>query len=126
MPIISGYVESGRKLGRTLGFPTANVALDSSISVPSGVYLSRIQIEGGEWLQSITNIGVNPTIDTQTALRSESYIFDFEGDIYGKQVAIELLDHLRDEIQFNSIEELQKQIREDVNQARLAHNPPRI
>lgn len=114
--IIKGRVESGRKLGRTLGFPTANVALDPSLQVEIGVYLSKILI-GDQWLDGVTNVGINPTVGGNTK-RSESHIFNFSGDLYGKHITIKLLDQLRGEMRFNSIEALRQQIIKDVERAK--------
>ncbi|MFI3269687.1 MAG: riboflavin kinase [Rikenellaceae bacterium] len=116
MYLISGIVESGRKLGRTLGFPTANIALDPSQRTPIGVYVSRVEIEG-VWHAAVTNVGTNPTVGGNS-LRSESYIFDFEGDLYGCTIRIELQKMIRGEMKFGSVEALRKQIELDVATAR--------
>ncbi len=121
MPILklSGVVESGRKLGRTLGFPTANIAIDPNIAIEIGVYLSRVEVDG-VWRDSVTNVGTNPTVGGN-ALRSESYIFDFDDDLYGEQITIDLICRLRGEMRFDSIEALQHQIESDVAHAQELH-----
>ncbi len=116
MYLISGIVESGRKLGRTLGFPTANIAIDPSQRIAIGVYVSRVEIDG-VWHAAVTNVGTNPTVGGNS-LRSESYIFDFEGDLYGCTIRVELLVQLRGEMKFSSIEALRQQIELDVATAR--------
>ncbi len=124
MSTIKGIVIKGQQLGRTLNFPTANVALDSTTqSIESGVYLSRVQIDGindNSWFDSITNIGTNPTVNS-VLKRSESYIFDFSDDIYGRHITIELGDKLRDEMKFHSVESLREQINRDVICAKARH-----
>ncbi len=111
-----GVVVRGRSLGRSLGFPTANVELSSDVDVESGVYLSTIYLDGASY-NGVTNIGTNPTVG-EVSRRGESYIFDFDGDIYDKLIGVELRDHLRGEIRFDSVEALRAQILKDVEQAR--------
>lgn len=113
--LIEGVVVEGRKMGRTLGFPTANINLDNQYaSISNGVYRSRVSI-GGECYDAVTNIGVNPTVG-EVRRRAESHIFDFVGDIYGITIQIELCDKLRDESRFSSLDQLKAQIEQDVAQ----------
>ncbi len=114
--VIKGVVIEGRKMGRQLGFPTANVAVGGGVVIESGVYLSRVKI-GEVIYDAVTNIGTNPTVGG-VERRSESYILDFEGDIYGEFISIEVGRKLRAEICFDSIESLRKQILVDISQAR--------
>ncbi len=115
--VIEGVVVSGRRLGHTLGFPTANVEMsEGSETVESGVYLSRVEIEG-EFYWGVTNIGTNPTVGG-VKRRSESYILDFGGDLYGCHIRVELRAFLRGEVRFESVEALCRQIEQDVEQAR--------
>ncbi len=110
--VIKGVVVHGRTLGRTLGFPTANLVLDPCLSVERGVYSSRVLV-GGESYKGVSNVGVKPTVGGSVCAL-ECHIIDFEGDIYGEDIEVELLDKLRNEIHFNSIEELRTQIAKDI------------
>ncbi len=114
--VIEGVVIEGRKMGRQLGFPTANVALDREVKIESGVYLSRIKIGDIEY-DAVTNIGTNPTIGEVTQ-RAESYILEFDKDIYGQTISIKLGAKLREEARFENIEALRQQISKDIE---LAH-----
>lgn len=108
-----GVVKEGKKLGRQLGFPTANTEMPSGMIEPSkGVYQSIISIDGKEYT-SITNIGSNPTVENILP-RAETYIYGFSDNIYGKTVYVSLMRKIRDEKKFNSIDELKKQIEKDI------------
>jgi len=112
-PII-GTVAEGRKLGRTIGFPTANINLaEDKLLPPNGVYASKIKIQGIEKL-GITNIGINPTVTTEGVRKAESYIFDFDEDIYGEELVVQLCHFIRPEQSFSGIDELKTQISIDV------------
>lgn len=114
--IISGRVERGRALGREIGYPTANVEVGSETSIEMGVYRSKVEFSGRSY-HAITHVGTNPTVGGNP-LRSESFIFDFEGDIYGEIIRIELLEFIRGEEHFPTIEALLEQINRDVEQVR--------
>jgi len=117
LPVI-GVVEEGRKLGRTIGFPTANINLSGDkLLPPKGVYASKVQIRGIEKF-GITNIGVNPTISTEGVRKAESYIFDFDENIYGEELVVQLYHFVRPERSFSGVEELKLQIAEDVKVVR--------
>ena len=111
--IIQGVVSRGRCLGRELGFPTANITIPEGVSLTSGVYRSRVGVGGVEY-DAITNIGENPTVGN-TSRRVESHIFNFEGDIYGQTITVELVEFIRKERKFESLEQLRAQIERDVN-----------
>lgn len=112
--IIEGEVISGRKLGRELGFPTANIRVENNMVPLFGVYAVSIKIAGEDAsLHGIANLGIKPTFDEVEPLL-EVNIFDFDQDIYGKHVTIELLKYIRPEKKFNDIEELKSQIACDV------------
>ncbi|MFI3278438.1 MAG: riboflavin kinase [Rikenellaceae bacterium] len=114
MITIKGVVEQGRRLGRELGFPTANIAIDPTLGVENGVYESWISIEGHpKPLRSISNIGSNPTIG-KTARRMETHIIGESLNLYGEVVTITLGRKLRSEMKFNSLEELKAQIKKDL------------
>lgn len=111
---IKGMVEHGKKLGRTLGFPTCNVQpAKEKIMPPNGVYLGRVCVEG-KWHNAITNIGVKPTVTNQKKLLAESFLFDYAGNAYGKSVVIELHQFRRPEEKFADIEEMKRCIDEDI------------
>lgn len=111
---ITGQVEHGKKLGRTLGFPTLNVAWqENKLVPPRGVYLSNIQVDG-KWFHGISNVGVKPTVSKEERVLIESFLFGYEGNAYGKEVAIDLLAFRRPERKFGSVAELKACIDEDI------------
>ena len=119
---IQGHVVSGRARGRTIGFPTANIELSAPYVLPvNGVYGVNIIIDGVTH-NGIMNLGVRPTFEEgETQPSIEVHIFDFDGDIYGKHVTVELLYFLRPEKKFASVEELVGQIRQDIRQCKARH-----
>ncbi len=115
---ILGTVESGRQLGRTIGFPTANLRAHNEQFPPDGVYAVRCQV-GGSALTGVANIGVRPTVAAAGAERTlEVHLFDFEGNLYGQDLEVTFAEHLRSEQSFDGIEALKGQIRCDVEAAR--------
>ncbi len=107
----------GRHLGRTLGFPTVNQAVDAKKAMPKyGVYLCGVFF-GGKKRFGIANVGVKPTVDGNEPL-CETHIFDFQGDLYGKSVKIEFLEFIRPEKKFASVADLKAQVLADINAAR--------
>ncbi|MGB6130020.1 MAG: bifunctional riboflavin kinase/FAD synthetase [Psychrilyobacter sp.] len=111
---IIGRVVHGKKYGRQLGFPTANLKLMDKIYPPFGIYGAKVQIEGyGEIYDGVVNIGRNPTLK-DGELSVETHILNFSDYIYGKKVIVELIKNLRTEKKFNSIDELKKAIANDV------------
>ncbi|MCL2052666.1 MAG: riboflavin biosynthesis protein RibF [Lachnospiraceae bacterium] len=110
----SGTVKEGLRLGRTLGFPTANLSLpETKVLPPNGVYLSKVMTSAGEF-KGISNIGVKPTIEGGRRPGAETYIYDFAGDLYGTEIQVFLEDFIRPEKKFASIEELKEQVNEDI------------
>lgn len=108
-------VIDGDKRGRRLGFPTMNQELPNGLVLPRfGVYGSEITIDGRKY-KGITNIGKRPTVGTERIL-SETYIIDFDGDIYGKNAEVRLLNFIRPEKKFNSFEDLAAQIETDIKE----------
>jgi len=114
---IRGPVVRGHERGRGIGFPTANIAVTPDRAMPAfGVYVTRAHVAGRTYA-SATNIGVNPTFsDARPAI--ESYILDFEGDLYGRELRIEVLHRLRGEIKFSGVEALVAAIAADVQATR--------
>lgn len=111
-----GEVVEGDKVGRLMGSPTANQLFESGFIVPaSGVYASVVVLDGKEYC-GVTNIGIRPTFN-KSQLRSETFIEDFSGNIYGKNIEIRLLEHIRGEKKFGSMEELAVQIKLDAERA---------
>ena len=112
---ITGKVVEGKKLGRTLGFPTANILPNESHKlIPAiGVYHTSIEIEGVSY-KSATSIGLNPTVENIDVPKIETYIFDFNEDIYGKEVTLKFHHYIRGEEKYDSIEELKSAIEKDV------------
>ncbi len=119
---IAGRVVPGKRLGRKLGFPTANIEVgEKQKLVPAaGVYACRVTLVDGSNHASMVNIGCRPTVDDGDAVSVEAHIFDFSGDIYGEEVRLEFVKRLRDEPRFDSIESLTTQLHADAVQARKA------
>ncbi len=113
--MVRGIVVHGKKLGRTLGFPTVNLVPPQSKLMPrSGVYRSVIIVEGKEY-KGISNVGYKPTVsDDKNICGVETYIYDFEDDVYGKEIKVAFCEFCRPEKKFDSIEELKEQIRQDM------------
>ncbi len=109
---VKGTIVKGKQLGRTLGFPTINLLPDEiKVLPPNGVYISKTHILG-KMYHSLTNIGNNPTVNGKEKM-VETFIFDFTEDVYGENVTIELLKHVRAERKFNSLAELMDQMNKD-------------
>jgi riboflavin kinase/FMN adenylyltransferase len=118
-PRIQGMVVSGDRRGRTLGFPTANLALTAAYLLPAnGIYAVFAELDGAR-LPAVASIGVRPTFGVNERL-AEVYILDFERDIYGQRLGVSLVKRLRDELRFNSADELVAQMHHDVAEARGA------
>ena len=111
--IILGEVIYGKQLGRVIGFPTANLKFENKIYPEFGVYGAKIHIQGDDKVYNgVMNIGRNPTVDKDN-LSVETHIFDFDKDIYGKYILIEIFENIRKEVKFGSIDELKNQIDKD-------------
>jgi len=114
---VTGNVVEGKKLGRTIGFPTANLRTVDAQLPPSGVWVVRARLLDGSDVGGVANIGVCPTIGGTT--RSlEVHLLDFQGDLYGKNIEIQFLNYLRPEAKFPSLEALRLQIQSDTSTAR--------
>jgi riboflavin kinase/FMN adenylyltransferase len=117
---IEGTVEQGDKRGRTIGFPTANVALGEHLRPRFGVYAVRALIDGQEskgWRNGVANLGRRPTIG-KLQENFEVHVFDFDGDLYGKTLRAALVDFIRPEMKFSGLDQLKAQIAADANAAR--------
>jgi riboflavin kinase/FMN adenylyltransferase len=114
---VEGRVVRGAERGRQLGFPTANLHPQNRVIPRGGVYVTATLIEGA-WRRSVTNIGTRPTFGHAGDPSIETYIMDWEGDLYGDVVRVRFLRRLRDERRFASVEELKSQIEADAARAR--------
>jgi len=117
---IEGRVEQGDQRGRTLGFPTANLALGDYVVPALGVYAVRVMIdEAGEsaWYPAVANLGRRPTVGG-TRIQLEVHLFDFDQDLYGRHLRVRLIEFLRPEKKFDGLEGLRAQIAEDSLRAR--------
>ncbi len=111
---ISGIVEHGKHLGHTIGIPTVNILPpDNKLLPPFGVYKSTVVI-GEETYNGMTNIGRKPTVSSDNQVGVETYIYDFDRDVYGKYIEVKLLEFKRPEMKFGSVEELKKQMESDI------------
>lgn len=111
---IFGTVLHGHEIGRTLGLPTINLIPDQDkLLPPNGVYVSKTKV-GDKYYAGITNIGKKPTVGPNEPVGVETYLFDWEGDLYGAEVEVMLFHYKRPEQQFESLESLKNQIRRDV------------
>ena len=111
---MEGIVENGMHLGRKMGFPTVNLyPPEEKLMPPYGVYYSDVFCDGCMY-HGITNIGVKPTVQQTKVVNAETYLYDFDRDIYGKKIQLELLKFKRPEQKFRDLAALQKQLRQDV------------
>ena len=115
-----GTVIQGEQIGRTLGFPTANMRLDGSNRLRHGIYAVKVLVEGKIY-DGVASYGRRPTFDNGAPLL-ESFLFDFSGNLYGKDVEVQFVDWIRPELKFDSVEALIVQMQDDVRvaKARLA------
>lgn len=108
---ISGEVVHGKKLGRTMGIPTANLLIPEGILVPAfGVYATRVILPDGQEKLAVTNVGVRPTVGQSELVTVEPWILDFEGDLYGQNIRVDFYHRLRGEKKFSGLAELQQEI----------------
>lgn len=119
---VGGEIVHGRKLGRTLGMPTINqIPREEKLLPPRGVYYSYVMY-GDRKLPSITNIGVKPTVTDKVVMGVETYIYDFDEDVYGEELEVYLLYFKRPEMRFDSVDALMKQMSEDIEEGRKYHS----
>ena len=118
--VLTDTVRTGYRLGRKLGAPTINMRFDEGVLVPAhGVYAGRLRLEGetaDRW--AVTNVGVRPTVSDSSQVSVESYILDYEGNLYGRRVHLEFLDFLRPERKFADTDALKAQIARDAGEVR--------
>ncbi|HEX8512672.1 MAG TPA: bifunctional riboflavin kinase/FAD synthetase [Allosphingosinicella sp.] len=114
---IEGIVEHGDKRGREIGYPTANIALGPYLRPRFGIYAVRGRLADGTVLQGAANLGIRPTFEPPKELL-EPYFFDFRGDLYGRTLEVELVDFLRPEARYDSLDALKAQMAADCEEAR--------
>ncbi len=116
---IVGKIVHGNRIGRTLNTPTANIIPpENKLLPPNGVYVSKCKIDG-KYYKGVTNIGYKPTVDMEKKqLGVETYFLDYDGDLYGKVLEIELIKHTRPEKKFNNLKELERQLLADKDECR--------
>ncbi len=133
--VLTGFVNHGKKLGSTLGFPTVNLRFPAGVIVPAhGVYATRVwvlpnypdnheppgpkHLPGEGPYLAVTNVGVRPTVDSGDTVNVEGYILDFHGDLYGRAVRVEFFDYLRPEKKFDSLDALHDEVMRNAQQTR--------
>ncbi|HSP47880.1 MAG TPA: bifunctional riboflavin kinase/FAD synthetase [Clostridiaceae bacterium] len=116
--MLRGTVVGGKKIGRKIGFPTANMTYDNKYLIPKiGVYYTNITVKG-ILHRGISSVGYNPTIMNGQKLSIETYILDFDEDIYGEEVRLYFLEYMRGEVKYDSLDALVEQLVKDREQAR--------
>ena len=113
-----GEVIHGKKLGRTLGFPTANMKIDGQAGLKHGIYAVRFRRQNGELHDGVASFGRRPTVDSDGAPLLETFLFDFSGDLYGETAFVSFYGFLRGEIKFEGLEALIEQMKHDDAEAR--------
>lgn len=119
---IEGVVVRGDGRGRTIGIPTANIDSQRELLPRVGVYATRVVLDDGRVVPSVTNVGLRPTFQGE-GVRVEAHLFDFDGDLYGRRVRLDVVARLRDEKRFNGVDALVAQIHEDVAAAKAILAP---
>jgi riboflavin kinase/FMN adenylyltransferase len=122
---VEGVIIRGERRGHTIGFPTANLHPRNRVIPRYGVYATATLVDG-VWRRSITNIGIRPTFGGDSEPSIESYVFDFDSDLYGAVLRVRFLHRIRDERKFNVIEELKAQIESDAKRALNYFNRPGV
>ena len=115
---VEAEVVKGQQLGRTLGYPTANMALAPEAELKPGIYAVRLRRPDGSLHDGVASFGYRPTVTDNGAPLLETYVFDFSGDLYGEHCRVSFFGHLRDELKFDGLEPLVAQIRKDEEEAR--------
>ncbi len=118
---VTGTVVHGRRLGRTIGMPTVNLLPPGDkLLPPRGVYFSNVSY-GGNHYKSITNIGCKPTVSNERVMGVETYLYDFDEEIYGREITVNLLGFKRPEMKFHSVEELKRQMEKDIAEGKMVN-----
>jgi riboflavin kinase/FMN adenylyltransferase len=114
---IAGTVVRGQRLGRQLGYPTANIRLGGKMPALGGIFATRVHAVGAHPIPSVSSLGTRPTVDGTERLL-EAHLFDFDGDLYGRRIEVEFVAKLRDELRFDDLDALTQQMHRDAEQAR--------
>ena len=114
---IRGVVQHGDKVGRTIGYPTANLDLGSYLRPAYGIYAVTARLDDGTVLRGAANLGIRPSFDPPKELL-EPYFFDFDGDLYGREIEVALIEYLRPEAKFDTLEALTRQMELDCAKAK--------
>jgi riboflavin kinase/FMN adenylyltransferase len=118
---IIGHVEHGKKLGRKLGMPTVNLLpSEKKLLPPNGVYFSLVKVRGKVY-KAISNIGSKPTVSDVPVVGIESYLYEFDEQIYGENIEVCLLSYKRPEMRFENVEALKQQMEQDVSEGKIFH-----
>jgi len=115
---VEAEVIDGKKLGRTLGYPTANMALPPEVELRNGIYAVRFRRPDGSLHDGVASFGRRPTVTSNGAPLLETFLFDFSGDLYGEISAVSFFGHLRDELKFDGLDALVVQMKRDEEEAR--------
>ncbi len=115
---VQGAVVHGKKLGRTLGYPTANMAMPDDAPLRHGIYAVRLRRATGDLFDGVASFGRRPTIDDHGVALLETFVFDFDCDLYGETCDVSFFGFLRDELKFDGLEPLMAQMRRDEAEAR--------
>ena len=115
---VEAEVIGGKRLGRTLGYPTANMQLPSEVELRNGIYAVRFRRPDGSLHDGVASYGRRPTVDANGAPLLETFLFDFSGDLYGEVCAVSFFGHLRDELKFDGLDALVVQMKRDEEEAR--------
>ena len=120
--VLTQTVGHGRRLGRTIGVPTANLVAPPHVLLPKrGVYAAKVTLPDGRAFGGVTNVGIRPTVNHGQDVTVEPWILDFDGDLYGQKLRVEFFRRLRDERKFESLEALKTQIQCDAVRTREAY-----
>lgn len=110
---VNGQVEHGNRLGRTMGMPTANLLPEpDKLLPPNGVYYSKVTVDGKAY-KGISNVGCKPTVSDEQIMGVETYLYDFEGNLYDREISVSLLAFRRPEMRFDSVKSLKEQLAAD-------------
>ena len=117
--VLTQEVRHGRRIGHTIGIPTVNLTAPPHVLLPShGVYATRVFLPDGRDFMGVTNVGTRPTVDNGMDVTVETWMLDFEGDLYGQTIRVEFYHRIRDEVRFDSLEALKAQIAADAETTR--------
>ena len=117
--VLTQVVRHGRRIGHTIGIPTVNLTAPPKVLVPSyGVDATRVFLPDGSSYMGVTNVGIRPTVANGNDVTVETWLLDFEGDLYGQTLRVEFFHHIRDEVRFDSLDALKAQITADAETTR--------